>query len=325
MRPTSELRSRLEQANDNAADFWSAQARARGWDHLRRPGFTAVRCTRDGADLPRVVITRPYSDPQRLTAEIRTLLREWDTGRCCLEDPYQGLELAASGLESSLSMPVMTREPDAVADRPSPRRTGTARPDGVGGAPAALLTVGEETGAEGLAEVERTVVDGFPVATALAAAGSPGGRGGLLPPELLEQPGFRFWLARVDAAGGADGAGGVGGADGADGWSASSGRGLIGRSAGGQGMGGRGTGGRAVGGQPAAACVTYDNGETVGVYWVATLPVHRSKGLARAVLSQALAAHPGRVATLTATLLGEPLYRRLGFTEQGLARWWRSR
>ncbi|WP_052681655.1 GNAT family N-acetyltransferase [Saccharothrix sp. ST-888] len=297
MRSTSELRSRLEQANDNAADFWSAQARARGWDHLRRPGFTAVRCARDGADLPRVVITRPYPDPQKLTAEIRTLLREWDTGRCCLEDPYQGLELAASGLEPSLPMPVMTREPDAVADRPSPRHTGAARPGAVVGAPAVLLTVGEETDADGLAEVERTVVDGFPV-----AGGQPGSRGRLLPPELLEQPGFRFWLARV---GGVDGLYEVDGADGADQRSASFGRG--------------------VNGQPAAACVTYDNGETVGVYWVATLPAHRSNGLARAVLSQALEAHPGRLATLTATLLGEPLYRRLGFTEQGLARWWRSR
>ncbi|WP_457030153.1 GNAT family N-acetyltransferase [Kitasatospora sp. P5_F3] len=78
-----------------------------------------------------------------------------------------------------------------------------------------------------------------------------------------------------------------------------------------------------VDGEPAAACMTYDNGETVGVYWVAVLPEYRSKGLGRAVLSAALLAQPGRVTTLVATLLGEPLYRRLGFVERGLTRWWR--
>ncbi|MDH6126562.1 GNAT family N-acetyltransferase [Kitasatospora sp. GP82] len=147
--------------------------------------------------------------------------------------------------------------------------------------------------ADGLAEVEQVVVDGFPV-----AARQPWTRGGLLPPGLLELPGFRAWLARVDAADGADT---VHAADAAD------------AAAGADGVDGR----------PAAACVTYDNGETVGVYWVATLPDYRSRGLARAVLSHALEANPGRVAALTATLLGEPLYRRLGFTEQGLTRWWR--
>jgi GNAT superfamily N-acetyltransferase len=78
-----------------------------------------------------------------------------------------------------------------------------------------------------------------------------------------------------------------------------------------------------VDGRPAAACVTLDDGVAVGFYWVATLPEHRSRGAARAVMCAALAAHAGRVATLTATLLGEPLYRRLGFTERGLSRWWR--
>jgi GNAT superfamily N-acetyltransferase len=77
-----------------------------------------------------------------------------------------------------------------------------------------------------------------------------------------------------------------------------------------------------VDGRPAAACVTHDDGAAVGFYWVATLPEFRSRGAGRAVMRAGLRAHPDRPATLTATLLGEPLYRRLGFTERGLARWW---
>ncbi|WP_042379313.1 GNAT family N-acetyltransferase [Streptacidiphilus melanogenes] len=77
-----------------------------------------------------------------------------------------------------------------------------------------------------------------------------------------------------------------------------------------------------VDGRPAAACVTHDDGAAVGFYWVATLPEFRSRGAGRAVMRAGLAAHADRPATLTATLLGEPLYRRLGFTERGLARWW---
>lgn len=78
-----------------------------------------------------------------------------------------------------------------------------------------------------------------------------------------------------------------------------------------------------VGGEPAAACITVDDGAAVGVYWMTTLPELRSRGAAGAVLRTALAAHPDRPATLTATLLGEPLYRHLGFTERAVARWWR--
>ncbi|MCD0483340.1 GNAT family N-acetyltransferase [Streptacidiphilus sp. ASG 303] len=77
------------------------------------------------------------------------------------------------------------------------------------------------------------------------------------------------------------------------------------------------------GGVPAGACVSFDDGSAVGLYWVATLPAHRSRGVARALVRAVLDAHPGRTAVLTSTLLGEPLYRRAGFTERGLSRWWR--
>ncbi|MEV7026942.1 GNAT family N-acetyltransferase [Kitasatospora sp. NPDC093558] len=76
-------------------------------------------------------------------------------------------------------------------------------------------------------------------------------------------------------------------------------------------------------GTAAGACLTYDDGRATGVYWVATLPFARGRGVARAVVETALAAaHPGRPATLVATAAGEPLYRRLGFDDRGPTCWW---
>lgn len=66
-------------------------------------------------------------------------------------------------------------------------------------------------------------------------------------------------------------------------------------------------------GVPGAAAFTYDDGAASGVYWLATLPGHRSKGLGRAVLSAAIAARPGHEFTLVATEAGRPLYESLGF------------
>ncbi|MER7773096.1 GNAT family N-acetyltransferase [Kitasatospora sp. NPDC096140] len=78
-----------------------------------------------------------------------------------------------------------------------------------------------------------------------------------------------------------------------------------------------------VDGAVAGTCLTYDDGRATGVYWVATLPDRRGRGVAKAVLRTALAhAHPDRPATLVATTLGEPLYRKLGFVEQARTRWW---
>ncbi|MFD7907152.1 GNAT family N-acetyltransferase [Kitasatospora sp. NPDC059747] len=76
-------------------------------------------------------------------------------------------------------------------------------------------------------------------------------------------------------------------------------------------------------GTPAGACLTYDDGRATGVYWLATLPFARGRGVARAVLETALAAaRPDRPVTLVATAVGEPLYRRLGFADQGRTCWW---
>ena len=76
--------------------------------------------------------------------------------------------------------------------------------------------------------------------------------------------------------------------------------------------------------EPAAACCTYDDGASLGVYWLATLPGHRSHGLGRAVMSAVLAACPGRPAALVATAAGEPLYSSLGFRAVSEAAWYRK-
>nr|WP_223244860.1 GNAT family N-acetyltransferase [Streptomyces sp. CBMA156] len=117
--------------------------------------------------------------------------------------------------------------------------------------------------------VEWAIVEGFPL-----PARQPWVRGEALPEQLLDVPGWRGWLGRVD-------------------------------------------------GRVAGTCLTYDDGQATGVYWVATMPDWRGRGVARAVLRAALAhAHPDRPATLVATSLGEPLYRKLGFVEQARTCWW---
>ncbi|MFJ8044803.1 GNAT family N-acetyltransferase [Kitasatospora sp. NPDC096147] len=267
---------RLEQANDNAASFWLAQARVHGWGSEQRPGFVAVRCARSATDAVRVVVTRPYGGEGAtggesatgdegavgavgLRAEITGLFEKWGAERIVVEDPYGGLDFSSGGQTPTRPMAVMVREPEEAAGD-------------VQGAVARLrpgVTVEQVGGAAELSELERVVVDGFPLEDH-----QPWRAGVVLPPGILAEPGCRAWLARVDGA-------------------------------------------------PAAACMTYDNGETVGVYWVTTLPSYRSLGLGRGVLSAALAAEPGRRFTLVATLLGEPLYRQLGFEVRGTTRWWR--
>ncbi|MFJ9608136.1 GNAT family N-acetyltransferase [Kitasatospora sp. NPDC101176] len=255
--------SRLEQANDNAAAFWLAQARAHGWRYRIRPDWTAVRCARTPDDPPRLLVTRRYAEPKPLEAELAELIEEWEAVRFTVEDPYGGLDLTGLGAARMPAMPVMTREPGPVegASAALPARA-EARGGGV-------LTVDEALDGDTFALVERAVVDGFPL-----PARQPWSRGGALPESLLGDAGCRAWLGRVDAA-------------------------------------------------VAGACLTYDDGRVTGVYWVATLPAHRGRGVAGAVLRTALAhAHPDRPASLVATSLGEPLYRRLGFTEQARTSWW---
>lgn len=78
-------------------------------------------------------------------------------------------------------------------------------------------------------------------------------------------------------------------------------------------------------GRPAAALATLRDGEAAGVYHVATITGARRRGLAGALLSQALRAaraHGCHWATLTATVEARSLYERLGFRVCGLMEQW---
>lgn len=77
-------------------------------------------------------------------------------------------------------------------------------------------------------------------------------------------------------------------------------------------------------GEPAGACCSYDDGTALGIYWVATLPRHRSRGVGRAVVTAALAAAPARPAVLVATSAGQPLYTALGFRPVAMSAWHRT-
>lgn len=123
------------------------------------------------------------------------------------------------------------------------------------------------TDEDGLAAAERVMIDGFPLPRY-----QPVVRGHALPPRLLGQPGWRFWLAYRD-------------------------------------------------GEPGAAAYTYDDGTAVGLYWLATLPEFRSRGLGRAILNAAFAVHPEQDFTLVATEAGRPLYESIGFETVATATW----
>ncbi|SCG68001.1 Acetyltransferase (GNAT) domain-containing protein [Micromonospora echinaurantiaca] len=76
-----------------------------------------------------------------------------------------------------------------------------------------------------------------------------------------------------------------------------------------------------VDGVPAGACLTV-RAEVAGLYWMTTLPEHRSRGVGRALLHAVLAELAGSPVTLTASRAGRPLYDSLGFRPVGRATWW---
>ena len=77
-------------------------------------------------------------------------------------------------------------------------------------------------------------------------------------------------------------------------------------------------------GEPAGACATFFDGTVGGVYWVGTLPEHRSHGVGRAIMTSALRELGDVPATLTATAAGQPLYESLGFRTVSESTWWWS-
>jgi GNAT superfamily N-acetyltransferase len=82
------------------------------------------------------------------------------------------------------------------------------------------------------------------------------------------------------------------------------------------------------GGEALSTLLTFDSGEDCGVFCVATLPQARGKGLATALLRQALqdARERGqRTTTLQATKAGAPIYERIGYRDFGALEMWEWR
>ncbi|WNM40474.1 GNAT family N-acetyltransferase [Micromonospora halotolerans] len=74
-------------------------------------------------------------------------------------------------------------------------------------------------------------------------------------------------------------------------------------------------------GAPAGACLTVRE-EGVGLYWMTSLPEHRSRGVGRALLRGVLGRLGDVPMTLTAARAGRPLYASLGFVPVTDATWW---
>lgn len=79
------------------------------------------------------------------------------------------------------------------------------------------------------------------------------------------------------------------------------------------------------GDEPLAAAITYLSHGVGGVYWVGTVPAARGRGLAEAITRRATNAGfemGGRVASLQASVMGEPIYLRMGYRETTRYPWY---
>ena len=76
-----------------------------------------------------------------------------------------------------------------------------------------------------------------------------------------------------------------------------------------------------LGAPPAGACLTVRD-EGVGLYWMTSLPAHRSRGVGRALLHGVLGRFGDVPMALTAARAGRPLYDSLGFRPVADALWW---
>jgi GNAT superfamily N-acetyltransferase len=83
-----------------------------------------------------------------------------------------------------------------------------------------------------------------------------------------------------------------------------------------------------IGGDAAATVVSQDHEGDCSIWWVATVPDARGRGLAPGLLRRALADGRARgcdVSTLQATALGRPVYERLGYRPLGDIQMWERR
>jgi GNAT superfamily N-acetyltransferase len=71
----------------------------------------------------------------------------------------------------------------------------------------------------------------------------------------------------------------------------------------------------------AGTCIAVHSGDASGVYFVTTMPEHRSQGIGRALM-HAMLARTELPMTLTASKSGRPLYDSLGFRTLNLSNWW---
>ena len=77
-----------------------------------------------------------------------------------------------------------------------------------------------------------------------------------------------------------------------------------------------------------ASVVSQDHGGDCSIWWVATVPEARGRGLAQGLMRRALADGRARgceVSTLQATKLGRPVYERLGYRAFGTIEMWERR
>jgi GNAT superfamily N-acetyltransferase len=81
-------------------------------------------------------------------------------------------------------------------------------------------------------------------------------------------------------------------------------------------------------GEAQSCAVTYDADGDCGVFWVATAPEARGRGLASLLMRAALADARERgctTSTLQATAVGHPVYARLGYRDLGRLQMWERR
>jgi GNAT superfamily N-acetyltransferase len=72
----------------------------------------------------------------------------------------------------------------------------------------------------------------------------------------------------------------------------------------------------------AAACLAVVKDGVTGLYWVTTMPEHRSRGVGRGLMHAVLARHHDVPVTLTAARAGRALYESLGFETLTPSTWW---
>jgi len=241
----------LESSVSNAEALWHAFAAARGHSVVDEPAWLVVDA---GSDVggTRVILRRAVVGGADLTALNR--LVESASRPVCVEDPFGAIDLRAQGLAPG-SLSVMGAGPLIAAAIPNADR--------------ADIVVRLVQGTQDLLDVDRIVVDGFPLATY-----QPYKPGCMLPPGLLNLPHVSVFVAE-----------------------------LL--------------------GVPAGACMTVKDAHGVGgVYWVTVLPAHRSVGIGWALMSAAMRGLVGMPMVLSATVQGEPLYRKLGFERSLVSTYW---